>query len=161
MKSRRHQMILSIIADQVVETQDDLVAALCSRGLQVTQATVSRDIKELRLAKVATADGGYRYAVPSVSAEAASEVLQRAQRAFDEYVISVECTHNLVLVKTLPGTAPAIAASIDALGLSDIMGTIAGDDAILVVTKDAELTPPSGPTAVVYRRLSQLAKGGR
>lgn len=155
-------MILSIISEQVIETQEDLVAALCDRGLPVTQATVSRDIKELRLVKVATDDGRYRYALQPGTSEPGIDVTERAQRAFDEYVTSIEYTGNLIVVKTLPGSAPVVAASIDALEIDGVVGTIAGDDAILVVTKHADPEPPpAGPTAAVYDRLLELARRHR
>lgn len=162
MKAQRQAMILRIIADHVIETQDDLVAALCAQGLSVTQATISRDIKELRLVKVATSGGAYRYSASTAHSEADYNVGERAQRAFDDYVLAVQCTHNLVLIKTLPGAASAVAAFVDELGIDGILGTIAGDDAILVVTKDAEpAPPPTGPTAHVYDELLQLARGRR
>src|SRR5690625_5060857 len=136
-KRQRQQAILDIIEQHVIETQDDLVAALHAQGLPVTQATVSRDIKELRLAKVATADGKYRYALPAGGNEQSHDVKQRAQRAFDEYVLTIESTHHLVLVKTLPGSAPMVAVTIDDLGIEGILGTVAGDDTILVVVADS------------------------
>lgn len=158
MKSRRHQLILSIIAEQAIETQEELVTALCAHGLQVTQATVSRDIKELRLAKVATADGRYRYAQPATAqGEGAYEAEQRAQRAFDEYVLSIDHAANLLIVKTLPGSAMVVAASIDALGLDGVLGTVAGDDSVLVVTRDATPKPPTGPTKAVFEQLARMA----
>lgn len=157
MKARRHQLILSIITEQVIETQDELVAALRAHGLQVTQATVSRDIKELRLAKVATVDGRYRYALPTASPQGAQDALQRAQRAFDEYVINIDYSGNLLMIKTLPGSAMIVAASIDALGLEGVLGTVAGDDSVLVVTRETERRPPVGPTKEVYDRLARMA----
>lgn len=159
MKARRHQLILSIIADQVIETQEELVAALHARGMPVTQATVSRDIKELRLAKVATADGRYRYALPQGAPEPAADVLQRAQRAFDDYVVGIECAGNLIVVKTLPGSAMLVAGTIDALGIDGVLGTVAGDDSLLVVTRPADDAPPTGPTKAVYDTLRRLMKG--
>lgn len=157
MKSRRHQLILSIISEQVIETQEELVAALCDHGLQVTQATVSRDIKELRLAKVATADGRYRYAVPSATTESGHDVFQRAQRAFDDYVLGIEYAANLLMVKTLPGSAMVVAASIDALGLEGILGTVGGDDSVLVVVRDPDAKPPTGLAKEVYDQLKRVA----
>lgn len=157
MKARRHQLILSIISEQVIETQDELVSALRAHGLQVTQATVSRDIKELRLAKVATVDGRYRYAQPAASPQGGQDALQRAQRAFDDYVLSIDYAGNLLMIKTLPGSAMIVAASIDALGLEGVLGTVAGDDSVLVVTREAERRPPCGPTKDVYDQLARMA----
>lgn len=157
MKARRHQLILTLIAEQVIETQDELVAALRAHGLHVTQATVSRDIKELRLAKVATADGRYRYALPAAPPHGSHDALERAQRAFDEYVISVDYVGNLLMVKTLPGSAMVVAACIDALNLEGVLGTVAGDDSVLVVTREPERRPPTGPTKAVYEKLAGMA----
>lgn len=161
MKARRHQYILSIIKEHVIETQEELVEALRALGLQVTQATVSRDIKELRLAKVATADGRYRYALPPQPAEGGQEAVQRAQRAFDDYVLGIDFSGNLLLIKTLPGSAMVVAACIDALGIDGILGTVAGDDSILVVTRDPERRSPTGPTAEVFKALRRLMTPAR
>lgn len=153
MKAERQRLILSIIAHTPIETQDELVAALAARGTQATQATVSRDIKELRLVKVTDAQGRYRYALPDTPASSAAvlDARQRVQRAVRDYAVSLDHSGNLLVMKTQPGTAQAVAAAIDALGLDGIVGTVAGDDAILIITQVApNRPPPPGPPADVY-----------
>jgi len=158
-KAERHRLILSIIAQQAIETQDELVAALQAEQFQVTQATVSRDIKELRLAKVAMPDGRYRYALPGNFAEGDEDPMRRLQRAFEDYVQSVDAAGNLIVVKTEPGSAPLVAAAIDGLQLGEIAGTIAGDDTILVVVRDLqEKRLPEGPVRGVYARLVAMVR---
>ncbi len=159
LKAERHRLILSIIAQQPIETQEELVAALRARNLHVTQATVSRDIKELRLAKVAMPNGRYRYALPGSVGDGDEDPMRRLQRAFEEYVHEVDASGNLIVVKTEPGCAPLVAAAIDGLKLGEIIGTIAGDDTILVVVRDNdENKVREGPVAGVYTRLNALLR---
>ena len=159
-KNERQRLILSIISREVVETQDDLVRLLRAHGQNVTQATVSRDIKELRLAKVATVNGGYRYALPQLGASGEKDPAERVKKAFDEYVISLDYSQNLVVLQTLPGTAPAVAAAIDTLEINAVLATLAGDDTILVITKDENSANKlQSQTAVsVYNYLIKLKK---
>ena len=130
MKGLRHGKIKEIIDQQVMETQEDLAAALREHGIDVTQATVSRDIKELMLIKVPTGDGRYRYAFPSEQGVVLSQA--RMERVFQDSVISIVSSENLVIIRTLPGTAQAVAYTIDYVRWSEILGTIAGDDTIFV-----------------------------
>lgn len=130
MKGLRHGKIKEIIDQQVMETQEDLAAALREHGIDVTQATVSRDIKELMLIKVPTGDGRYRYAFPSEQGVVLSQA--RMERIFQDSVISILSSENLVIIRTLPGTAQAVAYTIDYVRWSEILGTIAGDDTIFV-----------------------------
>jgi transcriptional regulator of arginine metabolism len=132
MKSQRHFAIMNIIANGRVTTQEELCEALKKRGFEVTQATVSRDIKELQLIKIPDSEG-YRYSMPDNAAIKNS--LDRMKRVFQDSVISIDCSENLVVVKTLPGTANSVASMIDASAQSPIIGTVAGDDTILVVVK--------------------------
>lgn len=135
MKSRRHFAIMDIISNQNVSTQEDLCELLGQRGYDVTQATVSRDIKELKLIKLPDEDG-YHYALPETSGPRISH--ERLRRNFRDAVISINVSENLVVIKTLPGTANAVASTIDAAENTDVLGTIAGDDTILVVARDRE-----------------------
>ena len=137
-KAKRQQAILSIIRQQPVTTQEELVQALASQGLDVTQATISRDIRELKLIKVANG-AGYRYAEPAQPLPV--DVYGRVRRAFADYVISIEHSGNLVVVKTNPGTANAVAASIDDASFPKVLATLAGDDVVLIITR------PHNPTA--------------
>ncbi|MDH7498109.1 MAG: arginine repressor [Syntrophomonadaceae bacterium] len=132
MKARRHFAILEIVANERVATQEELCALLRARGFEVTQATVSRDIKELKLVKVSDRLG-YRYALPDSSSQRYSQ--DRMRRLFNDAVISIEHNESMVVIKTLPGTAHAVASTIDAADLEGVLGTVAGDDTILVVLR--------------------------
>lgn len=156
MKAERHRLILEIIAERPIETQEDLVAELQSRGLQVTQATVSRDIKELRLVKVALPDGRYRYALPTGTMVGGDDPIHRVQRAFEEYVHAIDASGQIIVVRTEPGSAPVVAGAIDALEMDEILGTIAGDDTIFIVVKGDGAVPQSAATRSVFGRLSVL-----
>ncbi|MFZ5814082.1 MAG: arginine repressor [Bacillota bacterium] len=138
MKARRQAKILELIKHHVIETQEDLAEALGRHGIPVTQATVSRDIKELQLNKVPTGDGRYRYAMPE---EAPSGSWDKRRRIFQESVLGVDWSLNLILVKSLSGTAPGVGSAIDHLGWPEIIGSVAGDDTVLVVVRPVEKTP--------------------
>ena len=125
---------LKIIENRDIETQDELANELRSSGFQVTQATVSRDIKEMRLIKVLTKEGRYKYA--SIR-EKEGAVNDRFLKIYRNSVISLDYAGNMIVIKTLVGSANAAAVSIDALNIKDILGTIAGDDTIFLVIKDA------------------------
>ncbi|MFB6362615.1 transcriptional regulator AhrC/ArgR [Paenibacillus elgii] len=135
MKGQRHVRIREIITNNEIETQDELVEQLRKAGFHVTQATISRDIKEMHLIKVPLDDGRYKYSMP---AEQRYNPLQRLRRALNDHFVHIDHTENLVVLKSLPGTASAIAALIDSLEWNEIMGTISGDDTILIIcrTKD-------------------------
>ena len=133
MKYSRQSKILEIIEAKDVETQDELASELRASGFQVTQATVSRDIKEMRLIKVLTKDGRYKYA--SIR-EKEGAVNDRFLKIYRNSVISVDYAGNMVIIKTLVGSANAAAVSIDALNIKEIVGTIAGDDTIFLVIRD-------------------------
>jgi len=135
MKMRRHAKILEVIEQKDIETQEELAEELRSHGFDVTQATVSRDIKELRLIKVLTPSGTYKYATID---KAESKNWERLIRVFSESVTSIDCANNLIVVKTLSGNAQAAAAAIDALNWPEILGCVAGDDTILVVVRDGD-----------------------
>ncbi|MFS0837786.1 transcriptional regulator AhrC/ArgR [Paenibacillus sp. UNC499MF] len=135
MKGQRHVKIREIITGHEIETQDELVESLRSAGFNVTQATVSRDIKELHLIKVPLDDGRYKYSMP---ADQRYNPMQRLKRALSDHFINIDFTENLVVMKCMPGTANTICALIDNLEWNEIMGTICGDDTILIIcrTKD-------------------------
>ncbi len=135
MKYSRHSKILEIIDNQEVETQEELANALKKNGFNVTQATVSRDIKELRLIKVLTKDGKYKYATIK---QQESVVSDRFLKLFRDSVISMDHAGQIVVIKTLIGAANAAAAAIDALDVKDIVGTIAGDDTIFLLVRSQE-----------------------
>ncbi|MGI6622484.1 MAG: arginine repressor [Clostridiaceae bacterium] len=132
MKYNRHAKILDIIENNVIETQDDLADKLRELGMDVTQATISRDIKELRLIKVLTPDGKYRYSAMNSDT---GNMNDRLLIIIKEAYVSCDYANNILVIKTLPGMAQAVAATLDALGWSDIVGTIAGDDTVMVVCR--------------------------
>lgn len=136
MKYSRHSKIFEIIENKDIETQDELALELRSCGFQVTQATVSRDIKEMRLIKVLTKDGRYKYA--SIR-EKEGAVNDRFLKIFRNSVTSIDFAGNIIVIKTLVGSASAAAVSIDALNLKQIVGSIAGDDTIFLVVKEADM----------------------
>jgi transcriptional regulator of arginine metabolism len=138
-KGQRHIKIRDIIANNDIETQDDLVLILRNAGYNVTQATVSRDIKELHLIKVPLSDGRYKYSLP---ADQRFNPLQKLKRNLMDAFVRIDAAGHLLVMKTLPGNAMAIAALIDNLDWDDILGTVSGDDTILVICrteKDTEI----------------------
>ena len=136
MKFKRQAAILDIITSNEIKTQEELSAHLRDRGYTATQATISRDIKELRLIKVASHSGGYQYSTPDQSSTATH--MTRLKNIFRECVVKVDRAQNLVVLKTLVGMANAAAAAIDAMKIRDIVGTLAGDDNILVILRTNE-----------------------
>ena len=138
MKRQRHRMILEIIENQAIETQEALSEALRKYGFDLTQATVSRDIKELRLFKVMGDDGVYRYAVAERSEQGLTE---RLRRVFAETVQSVDYACNQIVIKTLPGGAHAAAEMVDTMRWKEVVGTLAGDNTILVILRTVEDAP--------------------
>ncbi|MBO4926038.1 MAG: arginine repressor [Clostridia bacterium] len=136
MKNARQAAILSIIEQNDVETQEDLARKLKDMGIVVTQATVSRDIKELRLLKVLSASGGYKYATADKAEHGLSE---RFVRMFKDSVLSISFAGNIIVIKTLSGSANVAAEAIDSMRLPEILGTMAGDNTILaIVHSEAE-----------------------
>ncbi len=136
MKALRHAKIKELIEKQIVETQEDLAELLRNEGIDVTQATVSRDIKEMLLFKVPSGDGRYRYAVPQDPGLIFSQ--NRMARVFKDAILDINHSQNLCVVRTLPGSAQAVALALDNVKWPEIIGTIAGDDTVLLVIKDEE-----------------------
>ncbi|WP_458462253.1 transcriptional regulator AhrC/ArgR [Paenibacillus sp.] len=132
MKGQRHIKIREIISQNEIETQDDLVEALRQSGFQVTQATVSRDIKELLLIKIPMDDGRYKYSLPT---DQRYNPIQKLKRALVDNFLHIDHTNNLVVMKCLPGTANSIAALLDNIEWNEVMGTICGDDTILIICR--------------------------
>ena len=135
MKSVRHDLILDIIDKKDIETQEELATELKARGVKVTQATVSRDIKELRLLKVLSENGGYKYATAERAEKGMSE---RFIRILAESVMTIESAVNLIVIKTISASAQAAAEAIDSLKWPELLGTIAGDNTILVIARSEE-----------------------
>lgn len=134
MKRRRQETLLQIISTMDVETQDELVSILRKKGYDVTQATISRDIKELRLIKTLGENGSYKYAQPETSD---NKSLSAMMRIFADSVLSIEGSGNLVVIKTLSGSANAAAEAIDSLKWPEVLGTLAGDNTIFLALKDS------------------------
>lgn len=134
MKSGRHEKILNIIAEYPIETQDDLMKRLDEAGYKATQATISRDIKELRLVKTLGSNGKYRY----VAASGGSDMHSNFAGVFSSSVLSIDNAQNIVVVKTLSGTANAVCAALDSMDNTVVVGTIAGDDTIFIACRTTE-----------------------
>jgi transcriptional regulator of arginine metabolism len=133
LKQKRHEKILEIVERYPIDTQEELLRLLREEGFHVTQATVSRDIKELRLVKTLSADGKYRY-VPAK--KEAREKTLKFWTLFQESVLSVVTAQNIVCVKCLDGTANAVCAAFDVLHWDSLVGTLAGNDTIFMLCKD-------------------------
>lgn len=134
MKIARHAKILDLIEKKPIETQEELADELKREGIDVTQATVSRDIKELRLVKVLSENGHYRYAPLKQQDES---IINRLTTLLKESLVRVDYAGNIIVLKTLSGTAMAAAAAIDALDMNEIIGSLAGDDTIFLVVREA------------------------
>ena len=137
MKGKRQNKIIEIIAKEPIRTQDELAAALSGHGIQATQATVSRDIKELRLIKTVRSDG-YVYSLPeehSTTKDAA-----RMRKVIGGSVLRIDSSENIIVIHTLPGNANSVSYLIDAEQWGDLLGTVAGDDTIIAVARSKDLT---------------------
>jgi transcriptional regulator of arginine metabolism len=135
MKRQRQNALLALIGGGEARTQEALLDGLRRRGFEATQATVSRDLRELRVTKSPAPDGGYHYTLPDAAAVPASARLTAVMR---EAVNGCECAKNLVVVKTMPGLAPAACYAIDAMNRPGVLGTLAGEDTGLAVCRDDE-----------------------
>lgn len=149
MKQKRHSKILKIIKENDIKTQEQLTLALKNDSFEVTQATVSRDIKELGLVKVPSSQGGYKYAFANRPKQESAQHLN----IFSKAVTSVEYAMHTVVIKTYSGMAPAVAASLDSSIGQEILGTIAGDDTILVITQNV------GEAEKLSKKLDKLFEG--
>lgn len=134
MKSQRQAKILEIISTKNVETQEQLLDALQKEGFRGTQATISRDIKELRIVKELTNMGTYRYS--AAANEIDSSFSSRLNAIFRECVVNFDYAQNIIVIRTLPGLAAAAGSAIDTMNMSSIVGTLAGDDTVMVVMRD-------------------------
>ena len=137
MKSNRHEKILEIIDRFDVETQEDLITRLKDSGFDVTQATVSRDIRELKLTKIPTGDGKYKYILNKPVKNAG---IPDYKSTLSSSIIGIEYSQNLIVIKTFAGMAQAVAAILDGAHIRGVMGCVAGDDTIITAVRDNELT---------------------
>ena len=134
MKNQRQAKILEIISNKNVETQEQLLAELQEAGFRGTQATISRDIKELRIVKELTSFGTYRYTTNTHGIE--NTFSNKLNTIFRECVIGFDYAQNIIVVRTLPGLASAAGSAIDSMNLSLVVGTLAGDDTVMIVMRD-------------------------
>jgi transcriptional regulator of arginine metabolism len=142
MKDRRQRAILTLVATRPVHSQDELVALLDQQGFAATQATVSRDIKELGLVKVPIKSNGddealFKYVVPNATVNYVS----RLHRAISELAVTIQGSVNLIVIKAPPGSAMMVASAIDEAGWPEVLGTVGGDDTVLVIVRSAEEMP--------------------
>ena len=150
MKQKRHEAIVELIEKYNIGTQEELAGRLKEAGFTVTQATVSRDIRELKLSKVPTGDGGNKYVV---FGQDDSHLGDKFIRILKDGLVSMEGAQNLIVIRTVSGMAMAVAAALDAMKFEEILGCIAGDDTIMAATRSQE------DTDVVIRKLEQMLKG--
>ena len=137
MKNDRQRRILEIVEREPIDTQEQLQQKLQEQGVTCTQATISRDIKQLHLIKEPVGQGRYRYTVSSQRNKL--NVADKLRTIFRESIISVDSAQNIVVIKTMAGLANAAAAAMDGMSISGMVGTLAGDDTALLVMKDAEM----------------------
>ena len=152
MKNKRQKQILDIISSNVIETQEELIDRLNACGYKVTQATISRDIKDLKLVKTATDRNRYRY-VKSGSEESKQSV--KYDNILYETMVSVDVAGHLIVIKTHNGMAMAAGAAIDAMGWNEIVGSIAGDDTVFVAVRTEE------GVRYIYEKLNSVLSWGR
>ncbi|MBR5616381.1 MAG: arginine repressor [Clostridia bacterium] len=140
MKKNRQDKILELIARYPIGTQDDLIACLNEHGYQATQATVSRDIRALKLIKVLLEDGTYRYVLPKAQERSTDSTMAGVNyhQTYANSILSVAYAMNNVVIKTTPGMASAVALMLDHTNHDMMLGTVAGDDTIIVVTRSTE-----------------------
>ena len=135
MKTKRQAKIVEIISNTNVETQEQLLKALEEEGFTSTQATISRDIKELRIVKELTSLGTYRYSVSEKDAPPA--LTDRLNTIFRECITSIDYAENIIVIHTLPGLASAAGSALDAMKINVVLGTLAGDDTVMIVMRDS------------------------
>jgi transcriptional regulator of arginine metabolism len=148
LKSKRHLKILNLIKNEDIGTQQELVASLHESGIEVTQATVSRDIKKLGLIKVPNGHGGYKYTFSSNRTK--GDVKDWLKKMIQDFVVDMDYSDNVIVLKTLLGTAGGLAAAIDNTKWEGIMGTVAGENTILLVIKGKDRTPE------IFKRFKEL-----
>jgi len=157
-KTARHARIVEIIRDFAIRSQTELAFKLAMDGMQVTQATLSRDLEELGAVKVRGADGGAAvYFIPEEGQgplRPAAQAPARLQRLLRELLTGADASGNLVVLRTPPGAAQFLASALDRSGLPDVVGTIAGDDTILVVAREASSGQPSTGTKLAEKLLA-------
>lgn len=135
MKSQRQQLIMKLVSEEKIDTQESLLAALAERGFKVTQATVSRDIKDLSLIKTVAPDGNYRYSIPSLKKSGMQDESNPVLGFISDSVLAVDYAGNTVVVKCHVGMAQAVCAKLDSTEIENVVGTLAGDDTIFILMR--------------------------
>mgnify|MGYP002547160955 FL=1 len=138
MKTKRQRKIIELITERNVETQDELAALLEKEGFTVTQATISRDIRELNLTKSVSPDGGQKY---SIAVSAVGGIYGKYLRVLSDGILKMEIAENILVIKTVSGMAMAVGAAVDAMSIENVVGCIAGDDTIMCIIKTKEDAP--------------------
>ena len=151
MKSKRQERILELISKYEIDTQDEMMSRLRADGFKVTQATVSRDMKDLKLTKALTARGTYRYCAGN-GRIATPNLNVKFNSAMVDSITHVDYSMNNVVVKTYPGMAQAVASGIDALNIHSVLGCVGGDDTIIIVTRDED------SSEVISKKIMELMK---
>lgn len=149
MKTKRQSKMLELIHKNEIETQEELLAYLLKEGFAVTQATVSRDIRELKLTKIATSAGKQKYAVLN---ETTTDLSEKYVRVLKDGYISMDMAQNILVIKTVSGMANAVCAAIDAMNIHEIVGTIAGDDTIMCAIRTTE------DTVAIMKKLRKIVE---
>lgn len=149
MKTKRQSKMLELIRKNEIETQEELLAYLLKEGFAVTQATVSRDIRELKLTKIATVSGKQKYAVLN---DTTSDLSEKYVRVLKDGYVSMDMAQNILVIKTVSGMANAVCAAIDAMNIHEIVGTIAGDDTIMCAIRTTE------DTAFIMKKLRKIVE---
>ena len=150
MKKHRQEKHLELISRYEIDTQDELIERLRDHGFEVTQATVSRDIRELKIAKMMSGNGSYRYVLPKQSSDGASGM--GFSNSLIDSIVSVDHACNIVVLKTYSGLAQAVAVGIDGMNMHQVLGCVAGDDTIMIVSRDEECA------TVIADRIRMLMK---
>ncbi len=150
MKRNRQEKLLELISRYEIDTQDELIERLRDHGFEVTQATISRDIRELKIAKMTTGKGTYRYVLPKQ--QPSSNANMKFTTTLMDSIVNVDHAQNIVVLKTYAGMAQAVAAGIDAMNMHQVLGSVAGDDTIMIVTRDVECA------TVIADRISALTR---
>jgi transcriptional regulator of arginine metabolism len=148
MKLDRQSVIMAIISERDIETQNQLMEALAEKGLKSTQATLSRDIREMRLVKELGPSGNYRYVAAAKQDHTDLDI--RLKKIFKESVVSYDVAQNILVIKTLPGLAPAACSALDGMSIDGLVGTIAGDDTAFLAMRD------NNSATTLYKEIEQL-----
>lgn len=135
-KKERHRLLQDLIQDNIIEKQEDFVRILEERGIEVTQATISRDIKELQLVKVPAPAGGYRYSLPP---DIQYDTSKKLERQLKDAFVSIDMQDIFLIIRTIPGNAFALGSLIDTSNFEEVFGTISGDDSVLIICRTKEL----------------------